>query len=145
MLQIHAALAVSHRVDRDELEVHLVGRVLRADDGVARLGHVVELAHEDGREATFNVVVDFGCGGVELEGVLAFGVLLDIEEQEEARNLLAHSVDTATAHNTDLLFGGECDSALEMEAVQFVSGLEDLQGKVHFLGVFIGGILGVEF
>lgn len=91
------------------------------------------------------MVLKFGLAGVKLQGVLAFGVSLDIEEEEEARNLLAHAVDTSTAHNTDLLFGGERNRALKVEAVQFMGGLEHLQGKIHFLGVFIGGILRVEF
>jgi len=145
VLQVDAAFAVPHGIHGDQLEVHLVRGVLRAHDGVTRLGHVVELADEDGREAALDMVVDFGLTGVKLEAVLALGIDLDVEEEKEARNLLAHAVNAATAHDADLLFGGEGNRTLEVEAVQLVSCLEHLQGKVHLLGVVGSVVLRVEF
>ena len=65
--------------------------------------------------------------------VFAFLVLAHVEEQNEARNLFPHTVDTTPAHYHNLLALRHPDRAFKVESIELVRRLKHFEGKVHLL------------
>ena len=93
---------------------------MSTDDGVSSTLHVVELSHENGREATLDVLF---LGGVKGKLPLVALLLRNIKEEDESRNLFFHAISTSTAHDSNLILRRNSAGAFEVEAVNLVLSL----------------------
>lgn len=137
VLQVDSAFTLLLSADGHELEVHLIRGVLCHDNGISSTLHVVELTAEDSGEASLYVVCVSRVES-ELPLVAAVHLLGHIKEENESRDLLFHSIDTSTAHDRNLILGGNSCGALKVESVNLVLGLQLFVSKVHlFLVLFL--------